>query len=74
MYKLIRFQANNVIGFVSGLSKKKVDIDLRNYTDKSILCILGDNATGKSTFLSLIHPAHAPSDDRSKFIVPGKDG
>lgn len=74
MYKLIRFQAHNVIGFVSGLSKKKVDIDLRNYTDKSILCILGDNATGKSTFLSLIHPAHAPSDDRSKFIVPGKEG
>lgn len=74
MYKLIRFQAQNVIGFISGLSKKKVDLDLSNFTDKSSMCILGDNATGKSTFLSLIHPVHSPSDDRNRFIVPGKEG
>lgn len=79
MYKLSYFQAVNVIGFVSGLGKRNFVLDLEEdkkgkLLSKDILVILGDNATGKSTLLSLIHPTHTPSDDRQKFIVPGKEG
>lgn len=79
MYKLSYFQAVNVIGFVSGLGKRNFILDLEEdkkgkLLSKDILVILGDNATGKSTLLSLIHPTHTPSDDRQKFIVPGKEG
>lgn len=78
MYKLAYFYASNIIGFVSGLGKT-VEIDFTDgkhgsLLDKDIVVILGDNATGKSTFLSLIHPLHTPSDDRHKFVVPGKEG
>lgn len=74
MYKLVRFQATNIIGFMSGLGKKNLTIDLSDFSDKSILVVCGDNASGKSTFLSLIHPLHVPSDGRTKFVVPGKEG
>lgn len=74
MYKLVRFQATNCIGFMSGLGKKTLTIDLSDMEDKNILVVCGDNASGKSTFLSLIHPLHTPSDGRSKFIIPGKEG
>lgn len=74
MYKLVRFQATNCIGFMSGLGKKTLTIDLSDMEDKNILVVCGDNASGKSTFLSLIHPLHTPSDGRTKFIVPGKEG
>lgn len=74
MYKLAYFKATNVAGFMSGLGKKTFELDLRNMLDKDIITILGDNATGKSTFLSLIHPWHYPMDKRSKFILEGKEG
>lgn len=74
MYKLIRFEAVNVAGFKSGLGKKTVKIDLSKLQDKSIIVIQGNNATGKSTLLSLIHPTHLPTDKRSKFILKGKEG
>lgn len=74
MYKLTYFKAVNVIGFVSGLGHKTFEIDLSKFHDKDILVILGDNATGKSTFLSLVHPWHTPTDGRTKFIVPNKEG
>lgn len=74
MYKLIRFEAVNVAGFKSGLGKKTVKIDLSKLQDKSIIVIQGNNATGKSTLLSLIHPTHLPTDKRSKFILKGREG
>ena len=74
MYKLIRFKATNVIGFMSGLGRKSFDLDLSKDDDKSIFVVIGNNASGKSTFLSLIHPTHTPSDGRTKFIIPGKEG
>ena len=52
MYKLVRFQATNCIGFMSGLGKKTLTIDLSDMEDKNILVVCGDNASGKSTFLS----------------------
>ena len=74
MYKLIYFKATNIIGFMSGLSRKTVEIDLTKFQDKDLIIIFGDNASGKSTFLSLIHPWHLPTDGRNKFVIPGKEG
>lgn len=74
MYRLIRFKAKNLCGFWSGLGRKTVDIDLTPVYDKDVIAVLGENGTGKSTFLSMIHPVHIPSDKRTKFIVEGKEG
>ena len=74
MYRLIRFKATNLCGFLSGLNKKTVDIDLTPVYDKDVIAVLGENGSGKSTFLSLIHPVHTPSDKRTKFIAEGKEG
>ena len=74
MYRLTYFKATNVIGFISGLSRKTVEIDLTKFIDKDLIIIFGDNASGKSTFMSLVHPWHTPTDGRTKFIVPGKEG
>lgn len=74
MFKLTYFRAQNIIGFVSGLGKKNFVLDLHDYKNKDIMVIVGDNATGKSTFLSMIHPIHNTADDRSKFVVEGKEG
>lgn len=74
MYKLTYFKAKNVIGFLSGMGMKTFELDLHDFKGKDIIVIFGDNASGKSTFLSLVHPWHLPSDGRSKFILPGKEG
>ena len=74
MYRLLRFKATNLCGFLSGLNKKTVDIDLTPVYDKDVIAVLGENGSGKSTFLSLIHPVHTPSDKRTKFIAEGKEG
>lgn len=74
MYRLVTFEATNISGFKSGLGRKSFRLDLRSLLDKDIIVILGDNATGKSTFLSLIHPMHTPSDKKQRFVVEGKEG
>lgn len=74
MFKLTYFKARYVIGFMSGFGAKTFELDLKKLQDKDILVIFGDNASGKSTFLSLVHPWHQPSDGRTKFIIPGKEG
>ena len=74
MYRLLRFKATNLCGFLSGLNKKTIDIDLTPVYDKDVIAVLGENGSGKSTFLSLIHPVHTPSDKRTKFIAEGKEG
>lgn len=74
MYRLTYAKFTNVQGFIAGMNRKTVEINLRGYLDKDIMIVLGDNGTGKSTFLSLVHPAVTPVDGRSKFIAPGKEG
>lgn len=79
MYKLSYFYALNLIGFASGLGKSEFELNLAKVKkgrllEKKILLVLGDNATGKSTFLSLIHPVSYPSDGREHFVIPGKEG
>lgn len=74
MYRLVRFKATNIIGFMSGLGRKTFELDLRDYRDKNMFVVVGDNASGKSTFLSLIHPTVSPADGRNKFVIPKKEG
>jgi len=74
MYKLVYFSAKNVVGFLSGLGRKTFTLDLSDFKHKDLIAIVGTNASGKSTFLSLIHPLHTPSDGRTKFIIPEKEG
>lgn len=74
MYRLIHFKAVNVIGFVSGTGKKSFELDLTPFEFSNLIVIHGDNASGKSTFLSLVHPWYQPTDGRNNFIVPEKEG
>lgn len=74
MYRLVAFEATNISGFKSGLGKKTFRLDLRKLLSKDIIVILGNNATGKSTFLSLVHPTHTPSDKKQRFVIEGKEG
>ena len=43
MYKLVKFDATNVIGFMSGLGKKHFVLDLKELKHKDILVILGSS-------------------------------
>ena len=74
MYRLTYFKARNVIGFLSGIGTKTFELDLDKFREKDILVIFGDNASGKSTFLSLVHPWPYPADGRTHFIIEGKEG
>ncbi|MCM1531925.1 MAG: hypothetical protein NC114_06595 [Ruminococcus flavefaciens] len=74
MYKLSYFSATNLIGFLSGLGRHKVTIDLEDFLDKEILIVCGANASGKSTFLSLVHPSPYPTNGKRKFVIKGKEG
>ena len=74
LYKLTYFEATNITGFYSGMGKKHVEIDLRDFREKEIWVVVGDNGVGKSTFLSMIHPWPYPTDGRTKFVRSGKEG
>jgi DNA repair exonuclease SbcCD ATPase subunit len=74
MYRLIRFEIENSIGLYNGLNKKKVELDLRDYRDKSVFIFLGGNAQGKSTLLSILHPFSGTTDKRDRFIREDKEG
>lgn len=75
MYRLVYFKGVNVIGFQSGLGRKTVEIDLHDvYNEYNIISVIGANGSGKSTFISLIHPMPYPSDGRKNFIIKGKEG
>lgn len=74
MYRLKRYKATNLIGFASGIGKKTVEIDLSDYLEKDVVVIVGQNASGKSTFMSTIHPWPWPTDKRKRFIIEGKEG
>lgn len=74
MYKLRKISAVNIIGFRSGLGRKRFELDLGDQLDHSIITVVGDNGSGKSCLLSLIHPTVWPTDGRRKFVVPGKEG
>lgn len=74
LYKLTKFKATNIIGFNSGLGRKTFELDLHDLSEKEIIVICGDNGSGKSTFLSLVHPWPYPTDGRTKFVIKGKEG
>jgi len=74
MYRLVALKATNIAGFYSGLGRHTFEINLEDYLDKDVFCVIGDNGSGKSTFLNLISPWYRPIGDRSKFVIPGKEG
>lgn len=74
MFYLKYLKATNLIGFRSGLGKKTVEIDLSDMLFKSMYIILGENGTGKTTFASLIPPAHTPFGTDKSFVMEGKEG
>lgn len=73
-YKLVRYRADNLIGYESGLMTKSVDLDLWEVYDYDILAVIGENGKGKSVFLSTLSPLHTPTDTRKNFIKPNKEG
>lgn len=74
MYKLTYMKCVNGIGFYSGLNRKVFEVDLHDFYDKEIIVISGSNASGKTTFLSLVHPSVWPTNGRRKFIIKDKEG
>jgi len=74
LYRLKFFECENYIGIYNGLSKKKLTIDFERFRDKTVFIILGANAKGKSTLLSILHPFSGTTDKRDKFIRKEKEG
>lgn len=76
MYRFMYMKAVNLCGFKSGLSRKVFEIDLSESIENGadIWAVSGSNASGKSTFLSLIHPTVYPTNGRRKFVIDGKEG
>lgn len=72
--QLTKVQLKNFIGIETGLGKTELTVDFTKLLNKNIICILGDNGTGKSTFSSVIHPLIGTTDKRSKFIIEDKEG
>lgn len=74
MYFLTKFKCKNFIGLYNGLGKTTLELDFSAYTDKSLFVILGENARGKSTLLSILHPFPGTTDKRDQFIREDKEG
>lgn len=64
--KLEYILLKNVVGIYVGMQKKKMEVNFD--TDNMFNLILGDNGSGKSTFLDCINPLSSPS------ILEGKKG
>ena len=64
----------NFIGIQTGLGRKELEVNFKKFKDKNIVLIIGDNATGKSTFMSVLHCLPGTTDGRNKFILEGKEG
>lgn len=72
--KITKIVLKNFIGIKYGLGKSELTIDFSKILDKNIICILGDNGTGKTTLSSVLHPLPGTTDKRSKFILEDKEG
>lgn len=72
--KITKIVLKNFIGIRNGLGKTELNLDISKLGDKNIICILGDNGTGKSTLSSVLHPLPGTTDKRNKFIIEDKEG
>ena len=72
--KITKIVLKNFIGIKSGLGKNELSLDISKLEDKNIICILGDNGTGKTTLSSVLHPLPGTTDKRNKFIIEDKEG
>lgn len=74
MFRLKYYSCLNAIGYMSGMGKKRFELDLSDKVDRDVFVVVGANAVGKSVFLSTIHPWNWPTDNRKRFIAPHKEG
>ena len=52
-----KLQVKNSLGFRYGLNQDEIDIDFeKEFNNSSVIAILGENGTGKSTILDFLHP------------------
>lgn len=72
--KITKIVLKNFIGIKSGLGKSELSLDISKLENKNIICILGDNGTGKTTLSSVLHPLPGTTDKRNKFIIEDKEG
>ena len=72
--KITKIVLKNFIGIKSGLGKHELSLDISKLENKNIICILGDNGTGKTTLSSVLHPMPGTTDKRNKFIIEDKEG
>lgn len=72
--KITKIVLKNFIGIKSGLGKSELSLDISKLENKNIICILGDNGTGKTTLSSVLHPMPGTTDKRNKFIIEDKEG
>ena len=71
--KIIKFIAKNFSGIYSGTGKTKIELDFNNNSNNIIL-LLGNNGSGKTSLLSILHPFRETYDSRKNFILEGKEG
>lgn len=73
-FKIKKITLKNFIGIRNGLGKDELTIDFKKISNKSIIVILGENGTGKSTLASVLHALPGSTDKRNKIIIDDKEG
>lgn len=63
----------NFIGIYNGTGLSEFEMKFDNNKNKIVL-LLGKNGSGKSSVLSTLHPFASTLDDRTEFILSGRDG
>lgn len=66
----------NYIGIYNGTGLTEIEVDFNDIkVSKNIISLLsGENGSGKSTFMSTLHPFASTMDGRTSIILPGMDG
>lgn len=70
------YKCKNMAGIFAGTGRLEIELDFtKSESNNKIIALLGQNASGKSTLLSLLHPLRGTNDNRSRnFVLPNKEG
>ena len=71
--KITYLKLINFIGIYNGTGLSEFEMKFDNNKNKIVL-LLGKNGSGKSSVLSTLHPFASTLDDRTEFILSGRDG
>jgi predicted ATP-binding protein involved in virulence len=71
--KVLKAIFKNFIGFKDGMGLNEITFDFTNSKNRIIL-LKGNNGTGKTTFISSLHPFSGTFDERDSPIIPDKEG